>query len=420
MHIIPTPSGLSPSGVFTSPDVLNSKSNDPVAPQEVLPTWKNAESYQQFAQLLAKDTAQGAVSADGKELLDAFLNPDPSSPTQVHVRSFAVHGVPSNDMFIIRRKPPVPDKINVMMYMPEQNQKSFHEFPARKDMHKFLKELPDNPVAFPAFLKHFGRDARLESVETVRQLMLEWASAPEKSKPAWVLGEASYIARNIFEVLDEWSNESANTPIVNGLTDIQTKEVNDQGVITYIGWRPTGESVQFRYDMLGNLMGAGETGNIYYLKKDSIGNKPLLQITPDALNASVVEEALKVIRDEGTAGVLKAIGNFLEHPFDWVSRLLEAFGVSKSTSGDAERFIDNPITFLLTFANKYNDLGKSFGKTKAEMDKIITATGDKIQGAVPAYGQIRSLAALIGKAIKNEPLSDEEVKDGAEALGLKP
>lgn len=420
MQSIPSNVTLSSSAAHTPLNVLNSPSESPAAPQENLPAWKKTNSYQTFTDLLARDTDRGVLTADGKELLDALLNPGPSQPTKVHVLSFGIHGVRANDMFLVRRNPPVPGKTNVMLYMPEKDTPSFHEFANSKDVHKFFKEIPTNPGAFATLLDHFGRDSRLESVETVRQAMQEFASAPENSKPAWGLGGLGYINSNVFERLEEWTIQSANTPIVNGLTDIQIKETSAQGIVTYIGTRPNGESVSFRYDMLGNLTGAGEEGNIYYLKNAKTSKSPLVRITPQQLGTTVIEDALKVIREEGAEGVIKALGDFLQTPFDWVSKLLEAFGVSKSVSGDIERFIDNPVTFLLLYGNKYNDLGKTLGKTKAEMDKLLTQVGDGVQGAVPGYGKGRALATLIGKAIKNEPLTDQEVRDGADALGLKP
>jgi hypothetical protein len=70
------------------------------------------------------------ISLDGKVLADAVL---PSSrgaadaPT-VRVSTFGANGVQANDMMVIQRGKPELGKPNVVLYMPEKDGTSFHEF----------------------------------------------------------------------------------------------------------------------------------------------------------------------------------------------------------------------------------------------------------------------------------------------------
>ncbi|AZP72104.1 hypothetical protein EJJ20_23335 [Pseudomonas poae] len=95
-------------------------------------------------------------------------------------------------------------------------------------------------------------------------------------------------------------------------------------------------------------------------------------------------------------------------------------GVSKDKAGFVERTLDNPVTSLMKYANKYNDLGKRFGKTKAEMDSAFEDIGNLLQGAIPVYGQVRGAGSWGAKAIKNVPATDKHLNDAAGEFQNRP
>ncbi|NWA86497.1 hypothetical protein [Pseudomonas sp. D2002] len=101
----------------------------------------------------------------------------------------------------------------------------------------------------------------------------------------------------------------------------------------------------------------------------------------------------------------------MKNPFFWTSEFLELLGVSRETAASVEVTLDNPVTALLKFLNKHNDIGKQLGKSKAEMDEWLATAGDYIQGLVPKYGWGRVLGEAAGDAIKNRQPTDRTVKE---------
>lgn len=390
----------------------------PAPTQEVLPSWKASGAYKQFSELLAKDKARNLLTPGGLELLETLLNPDDSTGTKVHVMSFNVNGDKADDIFYVWRHSREPGKSNFLVYMPDNHNKSFHEFKSPKEFRKFFKELPSKPEAFKAFLSHFGKETGPQAVERVKHSIESWVSSPGGVQPITKVGGVGHLHGNVFEHLEKWSKNSSALLPGNGLSDIQIKSVNPQGVATFIGTRPSGESVLYQYDPKGNLIGSDDKGNYYFMTNALFSDKPLLPLTYADFKSLFITFMLDSI-SEAAEDLGDAIANFLEHPFSGLSSLLQALGVDKSIADKTEESFDNPVTSLLLHLNKYNHIGKVFGISKKEMDQSLTNFGDKAQGAVPVYGQVRSLGALIGKAIKNEPLTDSEIREASDALELK-
>ncbi|WP_312494612.1 dermonecrotic toxin domain-containing protein [Pseudomonas cremoris] len=422
--------------------------------QHALPSWKKLGTYTKFTELLARDTDRGALTPSGKELLDTLTSPGLTNAPKVNVLSFGVGGVSANDMFILRRDPAMPGSTNIVLYMPESDFKSFYEFKSTRDMQAFLKTLPKTPAAFNAFLAHFGSDVNSDAVRSVVKSMNEWAAAPENTKPKMAIGGSSYIFGNVFERQARLSQEAVTPISVNGLTDLQHVWVSPRGFAVYSGKRPDGELVLYKYDTAGNLTGLGDKGN-YYVVEDGLRRKaPLIPLTAEQYSAALEKEILKSLDDGGLKGLLdvlrpfvpptteartvsvktqgwnykdgalgllkQGVGEFLENPFFWTSEFLELLGVSKDKAGFVERTLDNPVTSLMKYANKYNDLGKRFGKTKAEMDSAFEDIGNLLQGAIPVYGQVRGAGSWGAKAIKNAPATDKHLNDAAGEFRNRP
>lgn len=403
-----------------SPGVLNGLSENTRVSRETQPAWKTSDIYVRFSESLARDTQSHALSPEGKALIDAMLSPSASNGPKVKVFSFGVGGVRSNDMFVLIRNPPVEGKTNIVWNMPEYNYTSFHEFKNTQQMSAFLKDLPNRPHDFKLFLSHFGSGPRSEPVVSVKRTMNEWASAPENSKPPTGAGAMGTLFGNVFEHLDRLSQQPVSLVPVNGLAGIHRKAVSPQGGAIYSGVRPDGENVNYQYAANGNLLGVGDKGNYYFLEHGWGSKKPLSSLTPAQFNAVVDKDMLDRLNKAGvvwtTDAILNAIGDALEHPFFWASDFLEAFGVNKEDAGFVENVLDNPVTALLLFLNKHNDIGRPFGMEKKEMDALLSLYGDAAQSVVPHYGAVRAVAAVIGKAIRGEPLTDKEIRETADAL----
>ncbi|NVZ69195.1 dermonecrotic toxin domain-containing protein [Pseudomonas costantinii] len=422
--------------------------------QDALPSWKKLGAYTKFSELLARDTDRGVLTPAGKELLDTVISPGLSNAPKVNVLSFGVGGVDANDMFFVRRDPVIPGSTNIVLYMPENDFKSFYEFKSTKEMQAFLKTLPKTPAAFSAFLAHFGRDVNSDAVRSVVKSMNEWASGPDNTKPKMAMGGSSYIFGNVFERQERLSQEPVNPIFVNGLTDLQHEWVSPRGFAVYSGKRPDGELVLYKYDTAGNLTGLGDKGNYYFVEDGLRRRAPLVPLTAEQYSAGLEKEVLKNLDDGGLEGLLdvlrpfvpptdeaittsaetqvwnykdgalgllkQGLGAFLENPFFWTSEFLELLGVSKDKAGFVERTLDNPVTSLLKYANKYNDLGKRFGKTKAEMDKAFEDIGNTLQAAIPVYGQVRGVGSWGAKAIENGPVTDKNLNDAAGEFQNRP
>ena len=169
----------------------------------------------------------------------------------------------------------------------------------------------------------------------------------------------------------------------------------------------------YRYDFHGNLLGSGDKGSFYFLKNGAHSQLPLVPITLPQLRELV-------FRGNGDLNsVVNAFANFLESPFSGVSTLLQALGVDKATADTVERGLDNPVNAVLLFLNKNNDIGRVFGLPKSEMNAILTNFATAAQGFVPGYGTYRSVAAVLAKILKQQPVTQEEAREAAHGLGVK-
>ncbi|WP_242167609.1 MULTISPECIES: DUF6543 domain-containing protein [unclassified Pseudomonas] len=387
----------------SEPHALNTSNDSSTPSPETVPAWKTSSTYKTFSKALRRDSAHHALSPQGKELIRPLVYPDASHDTKVQTQYFGVGDVRANDIFMIRREPVVPGKTNFVLYIPEKHTDSLREFKTTQEVHQYLKELAQSPVALEAFLKHFDSDPNSDTVKKVKQLMLAWASSPDDSVPEGTLGEAGNILGNVFEQLHRFSQEP-KTPIdVNGLSDLKRIGVSHLGFAIYSGVRPDGEVVTYKYDASGSLTGLGSKGNLYYLKDALTSNKPIVALQSENSLGGRISGAFDLL--------VNGFGDFLKNPFFWTSEFLELLGVSRETAASVEVTLDNPVTALLKFLNKHNDIGKQLGKSKAEMDDLLATAGDYIQGLVPKYGWGRAIGEVAGDAIKNRQPTDRTVKE---------
>lgn len=401
--------GSSPATFNGLPGIIGRFGESFAFPKGDIPSWKKLEVYKTFSESVARDIKSGALTADGKTLLDAVASSATSEHPRVSAYNFNVGRYPAQQSFIVKREPIVPGAVNFVLWMPQKDFKSTYEFKSYKAIDDFLKNLPKKPEAFNAFLAHFGDKTASSPVRTALE---ELASATEGSVPKKLMGPGKQIVGNVFEHLDRTRENPTTIIFVNGLVKQQLESV-DAGRPTFSGVRPDGEKVVYRYDFYGNLLGSGDKGNFYFLKDGAHSQQPLVPITLPQLRA------LAFKGDGDLNSVVNAFANFLENPFYGVSTLLQALGVDKATADTVERGLENPVNAVLLFLNKNNDIGRVFGLPKSEMNEILTYFAVTAQGFVPNYGMYRSIAAIMGKILKQLPVTKEEAREAAHGLGFK-
>lgn len=409
MHGISPYYGSSPATFNGLPGIIGRFGESVAFPKGDIPSWQKLETYKTFSESVARDTQSGVFTAHGKALLEAATSPDTAKQPRVSAYGFNVGPYKAKDSFIVKREPIVPGAVNFVLWMPEKDFKSSYEFNSYEAIDDFLKNLPKKPDAFNAFLAHFG-DKKASS--PVRTALQERASAPEGSVPKMLMGPGKQIVGNVFEHLDRTRENPTTIIFVNGLVNQQLESVV-AGRPTFSGVRPDGEKVVYRYDFHGNLLGSGDKGNFYFLRNGAHSQLPLVPITLPQLRELV-------FRGNGDLNsVVNAFANFLESPFSGVSTLLQALGVDKATADTVERGLDNPVNAVLLFLNKNNDIGRVFGLPKSEMNAILTNFATAAQGFVPGYGTYRSVAAVLAKILKQQPVTQEEAREAAHGLGVK-
>lgn len=192
------------------------------------------------------------LSAKGYQLTKAALSPNKPGSPGVQVSTFAVDGAQSNDMIMIKRVPPTEEGPNFILYMPEDDVTSFHEFNNAQEMTDWLKEVANDPTERKRFTKHFANDQAPKQEERVNQKFGMFADGDINA----VVGSFGYEKGDIFERL----NKDASIPPVqvDGLVRTQLYKLEPDGKAFYVGYRPDGEAIVYCYDAYGNLQGGGQ------------------------------------------------------------------------------------------------------------------------------------------------------------------
>lgn len=403
---------MSTASVSTRPP-----SSNPVSPS----SWDSPnDSYtlktmkERFAESLVKDWNTGAISADVNKMAEAVMWPGKNTQPQVQVKTFAVDGIQAKDIIFIQRTPPVPDGPNIVLFVPEKEGSSFKSFKTLEEMNTWLKTLASDPKRLEAFSQHFAEGETPAATARVTDTLTRFKNGDINA----VVGPYANEGDNIFGRLDKGA--SAPPAAVPGLTNLTEERISPEGRVLYSGQQPNGEKVLFQYDAYGNFLGGDKKGNFYFVKNGLNSPRPLVPLTASEFKSKIYNEAVGNVGANDIRGLYEELLTHLEHPFNGISDALQVFGVNKNTADTVERYLDNPFTALLLDLNTHNQIGKVFGVDKQTMDASLKEVGNFAQGFVPYYGQARALAALLAKAIRNEPMSDQEKRDFADALVLKP
>jgi hypothetical protein len=359
-------------------------------------------------------TQDSALSADGKSLADTVSpsNHGHVSDPAVRVSTFAVDGVQANDMMVIQRGRPELGKPNVVLYVPEKDGASFHEFNDLGEMNIWLKLQLGTPDGLDRFASHFANNVFPERREAAKNILAQFRSSDGNA----VIGPYAEEHDDIFKRLDDGLHGKPPAG-VNGLSNLGLRTESPQGERTYSGQRPDGETVIYKYDSYGNLHGAGDRGN-YYFQKNALNNPypPLTPLTKEQFGKEVARAANDNAGMNDLKGLYQEFIHHLENPAYGIGTALQQANVPASVANATERYLNNPIGSALVDINKTTQnwfgqqLGKLFGKNidEADMNKLLDAFGGTAQYFVPYYGRVRFLAAISAKALKGEtPTPDD-------------
>ncbi|WP_256346372.1 MULTISPECIES: membrane-targeted effector domain-containing toxin [unclassified Pseudomonas] len=371
-------------------------------------------SKDRFTERLANELNTGRMSPEVNQMADAVMWPGKKGLPNVQVKTFAVDGIQAKDIVFIQRTPPVSNAPNVVLFIPEKEGSSFHAFNTVEDMNRWLKTLANDPKQLEIFSQHFAEGGSSAKKAHVVDTMTRYKDNDINA----IVGPYANEGGDIFARLDK--ETSAPPAAVNGLTHLKEERTSPEGRTLYSGQRPDGGTVFFEYDAYGNFLGKDKQNNFYFVKDGLNTHKPLIAITEQAFKKKVLNEAASNVGANDIRGLYDELLNHLEHPFYGVKDVLLQLGVNKNTADTIDRYLDNPFSALLLDLNKNNQIGKVFGVDKPTMDSVLHSVGDTAQGFVPYYGQARSLSALLAKALRNEPMSDQEKRDLADGLALKP
>jgi hypothetical protein len=359
-----------------------------------------------YATALGRDS--GKLTADGNTLAGTVL---PShrggfSGPAVQVSTFAVDGIQANDMLVVQRIAPVLGKPNVVLYMPEKQGASFHEFNDVDEMRGWLKQQVDTSAGLDRLAAHFAGDTFSEKVEAVKTTLSQFRDGDANA----VVGPYGKEDDDIFQRLDDGVHRKAPCE-VNGLADTAFLRESANGERTYAGQRPDGEKVVYRYDAYGNLHGEGDKGN-YYFQKNAL-NHPRRALTPLS-KAEYGKEIVRTANDNAGMNDLNGLyQEFIAHlanPAYGVSDALDRAGVPKDIAEGTERYLNNPIGSALVDINKASgnwfgkQLGELYGRDidESEMNDKLDKFGLESQNIIPGYGRARFLCSLAADALKGE------------------
>lgn len=375
--------------VSTGPQTLHPPIVGAKEPQALVNSWIKPDTDRKAFMDGAQETfGDGTLSRGGLMLATAATAPGKRGLPSVQVSTFAVDGVQSSDIFVVKRVPPKNGETNLLLYVPDDSGEAFHEFNDQAEMQAWLKDMASAPTRLEHFAAHFSSAVAPGQLTRVKQTLIRFAEGDVNA----VVGSFAYQRGDIFTHL----NKGPETPPapVNGLTDIRLYQIEPDGRTTYIGNRADGQKVLYRYDAYGNLHGDSHDG--MYFVKNALNNQAPLKLMPAKEYARrVSSEALDNVGANDLNGLYQAFLDQLRNPGHGLGPALIALGVPEDIAHSIEAILKNPVTGALLELNRDNRLGKVFGIDKQAMDTALKTIGDQVQDRLPYYGTAR---AVLGAA----------------------
>lgn len=327
----------------------------------------------------------GNLSAKGYQLLKAVVNPDKPGAPGVQVSTFAVDGVQSKDMLVVKRVPPTADGPNFLVYIPDEDVTSFHEFNTAEKMTEWFKSVANDPDELARFARHFSHPEAPNREERVRQKMRDFAAGDINA----VVGSYGFEKGDIFERL----NKDVTVPPVpvDGLTQTQFHGFGPNGSAFYKGVREKdGAKVLYTYDAYGNLHGSSEKKEWYFVQNGLNDNTLLEPMTFNQYRSKVTSVSLDNVGANNLSGLYDEFLKQLRNPGHGLGTALKALGVPDDVANSIEEIFKNPVKGTLLELNHNNRLGNLFGVDKEKMDELLESIGSQAQRRIPRYGKLRS------------------------------
>lgn len=321
----------------------------------------------------------GTLSAEGYQWVKAAVSRDKPG---VQVSTFAVDGVQSNDMMVIKRVPPTEEGPNLVLYMPEEDVTSFHEFKNAEEMTAWLKDVASDPTERKRFTEHFSSDKAPKQEDRVNKKFGEFADGDINA----VVGSFGYETGDIFERL----NKDVSVPPVqiSGLVRTQLHNVTPDGKATYIGYPEDGKKLLYTYDAYGNMHGSN--GKEWFFAQNGLNdNKRLEPMTLNEFTKKVASVSLDNAGANDMRGLLDEFVRQLRNPLRGIGMALKELGVPGDVATSIEEILKNPAKGTLLELNHDNRIGKLFGVDKKQMDATLERGGSQVQSNIPHYGAWR-------------------------------
>ena len=345
----------------------------------------------------------GTLSAPGHELAKAAAVPGKIGAPGVQVSTFAVDGRQSHDMLVIKRVPSTEEGPNFVVYMPEVEVTSFHEFNTAEEMTQWIKDVAHDPTERARFARHFSQHPYLtpRQEEWVSQKLGEFAAGDTNA----VVGSFGYEKGDIFERLTRPFDVA---PVkVNGLSRTKLFKREPDGNATYIGFREDGKRVLYKYDAYGNFHGS--SGKDWYFVQNGLNeNKPLIPMTLKKYTDTVTSASLDNVGANDRRGLYAEFLKQLRNPGQGLATVMKVAGVSDDVASSIAAILKNPCKGTLLELNQNNRIGALFGVDKDTMDKDLEETGSQIQRHIPHYGKWRKRLNKLADGLEKHVGSPKE------------
>lgn len=349
-------------------------------------------AFQAYMDRVRSAFRDNTLTAQGRALAHAVVAPGKVGAPGVQVSTFAVDGAQANDIVMIKRVPATAEGPNFLLYIPEDDEPSFHAFATREEMTVWLKELANDPDRLDKFSQHFSHALAPAQVDRVKQTMTAFAAGDVNA----VVGSFAYEKGDIFARLGKGVTQPSP---VNGLSKTSLLHIEPDGRATYMGARGDGEKVLFKYDAYGNLHGGSKDG-FFFVKNGLNSDEPLVRMTQKEYARKVTGTALDNVGANDLNGLYEEFLKQLRNPGHDLGTALAALGVPEDTAHAIETIMKNPVTGTLLELNRGNRLGSVFGVDKDTMDSALEQAGDAVQSNIPGYGKRRELLNILAGALE--------------------
>ncbi|HEX7813734.1 hypothetical protein [Dyella sp.] len=208
-------------------------------------------------------------------------------------------------------------------------------------------------------------------------------------------------------------------PAVRGVGDIQPWKVEGNNTL-YRGLLPTGEPIFFSFDTYGNLLAESRQDFYFQTPEERLGGVPLQPLSYNDFRKRILASVSSHGEPLTPHAVFQRIVQQLKDPFHGIDNVAQLLGFDPAQASQIEKYADNPFGTLLQDINgRYgNAIGNALGLHEESFNAQASGFGQAVLGFVPVYGQIRFIAGITARLLKNSPVTAGELRDYAETLGF--